>query len=180
MVSRRSRSPDRWITRVAGDPFEALTIYATVSGFRWDEPQPHVFRSENLGQSWVDISSNLPELPMNCIALDPEVPGRIFVGSDAGLFYTENGGDEWVSLSNGIPVIANLTSDLGMHLQDGIEGFVSEDCSAEAFSKALERALSLSEVALVRMRKAAFSRAQSSFDYRRYSGALTELLDVSC
>jgi len=100
--------PDRWITRVACDPFDMNTIYVTVSGFRWDEPLPHVFKSTDLGQNWIDISSNLPELPMNCIVLDPEVQDRIFVGSDAGIFYTENGGNEWLSLSNGlanVPVI---------------------------------------------------------------------------
>jgi photosystem II stability/assembly factor-like uncharacterized protein len=95
--------PDRWITRVACDPFEVNTIYATVSGFRWDEPLPHVFKSVDLGQNWINISANLPELPMNVIALDPEIPGRIFVGSDAGIFYSENGGDEWMSLSDGLP-----------------------------------------------------------------------------
>ncbi len=95
--------PNRWITRVAGDPFDMNTIYVTVSGFRWDEAYPHVFKSTDLGQNWIDISSNLPQLPINCIALDPEVPSRIFVGSDAGVFYSENGGDEWQSLSSGLP-----------------------------------------------------------------------------
>ncbi|MCF7793549.1 MAG: T9SS type A sorting domain-containing protein [Candidatus Cloacimonetes bacterium] len=105
--------PDRWITRVAGDSFDENTIYVTVSGFRWDEPLPHVFKSTNLGQDWIDISSNLPELPINCIALDPEVYGRIFVGSDAGIFYTENGGDEWLSLSDGIPNVPII--DINIH-----------------------------------------------------------------
>jgi len=95
--------PDRWVTRVAGDPFDMNTIYVTVSGFRWDEPYPHVFKSTDLGQNWNDISSNLPQLPMNCIIPDLEVPDRIFVGSDAGVFFTENGGDEWQSLSDGLP-----------------------------------------------------------------------------
>ncbi|RLC51493.1 MAG: hypothetical protein DRI23_04875, partial [Candidatus Cloacimonadota bacterium] len=98
--------PDRWITRVAGDPFDMNTIYVTVSGFRWDEPYPHVFKSTDLGQNWIDISSNLPQLPMNCLVLDPEVPNRIFVGSDAGVFFTENGGDEWLSMSSGLPNVA--------------------------------------------------------------------------
>lgn len=95
--------PNRWITRVAGDPFDINTIYVTVSGFRWDEPYPHVFKSTDLGLNWIDISSNLPQLPINCITLDPEVPNRIFIGSDAGVFFTENGGDEWQSLSDGLP-----------------------------------------------------------------------------
>jgi photosystem II stability/assembly factor-like uncharacterized protein len=105
--------PERWITRVAGDPFDMNTIYVTVSGFRWDEPQPHVFKSENLGQDWVDISGNLPELPVNTIILDPQVPGRIFAGTDAGIFITEDGGTQWNSLSQGLPNVPII--DMRIH-----------------------------------------------------------------
>ena len=98
--------PDRWITRVATDPFNDSTIYATVSGFRWDEPLSHLFKSIDLGQNWTDISSGLPEIPMNCIALDPLIHDRIFVGSDAGVFYSDNGGQGWTGLSQGIPNVA--------------------------------------------------------------------------
>ena len=97
--------PNRWITRVAGDPFESSTIYATVSGFRWDEPEPHVYKSTNLGQDWTDISGNLPELPVNDIIPDPDVEGRLFVGTDAGIYYTENSGNIWASLNQGIPSV---------------------------------------------------------------------------
>ena len=95
--------PDLWVTRVKADPFDVNTVYLTVSGFRWDEPQPHVLKSINLGQDWEDISSNLPELPVNCMVLDPENANRIFIGTDSGVFMTENGGDNWQSLSDGIP-----------------------------------------------------------------------------
>ena len=95
--------PNRWITRVAADPFSPNTIYATVSGFRWDEPLPHVFKSDDLGENWSDISGNLPEIPINCIALDPNIPDRIFIGSDSGIFFSENGGESWSSISAGMP-----------------------------------------------------------------------------
>ncbi|MCX6235919.1 MAG: T9SS type A sorting domain-containing protein [Bacteroidetes bacterium] len=98
--------PKRWITGVAADPHDANTIYATISGFRWDEPLPHVFKSTDLGETWTSISSNLPELPMNCILLDPEIPNRILVGSDAGVYYTENGGQNWISVSQGLGNVA--------------------------------------------------------------------------
>lgn len=105
--------PVRWITRVAFDQFDGNTIYATVSGFRWDEPHPHVFRSSNLGQTWESISSNLPELPVNVIVTDPGVENRLFVGTDAGIFYTTNGGQQWWSLSHGIPNVP--VTDLKIH-----------------------------------------------------------------
>jgi photosystem II stability/assembly factor-like uncharacterized protein len=98
--------PDRTITRVAADPFDENVIYATVSGFRWDEPLPHVFRSPDLGNSWIDISSNLPDLPVNVISLDPDFQDHYFVGTDAGVFYTSDGGQHWWGLGDGLGNVA--------------------------------------------------------------------------
>lgn len=97
--------PNRWITHVATDPFDVQTIYATLSGFRWDESLPHVFKSTNLGQTWTDISGNLPEFPVNDIALDPDIPERIVVATDAGLYGTTNSGQTWSWIWNDLPAV---------------------------------------------------------------------------
>ncbi len=97
--------PNRWITKVAADPFNAQTIYATISGFRWDEPLPHVFKSTNLGLNWIDITGNLPEFPVNDIVLDPDLPGRIIVATDAGVYGTENGGEYWYWMWDNLPAV---------------------------------------------------------------------------
>lgn len=104
--------PDRWITRVAFDPFEENTIYTTVSGFRWEESEPRVFKSTDLGQNWVSISGNLPQLPVNVITLDPEKQNRIFVGTDAGVLYTEDGGNYWESMMTNIPNVPVVSMEL--------------------------------------------------------------------
>lgn len=98
--------PERWVTRVKADPIDAQTIYVTLSGFRWDEPLPHVFKSVNLGQTWTNISGNLPELPVNDLALDPDFPGKIIVGTDAGLYGTINDGQSWSWIWDGLPAVA--------------------------------------------------------------------------
>lgn len=105
--------PLRWITRVAFDPFQPNTIYATVSGFRWDEVHPYVFRSTNLGQSWEPISSNLPSIPVNAIALDPSRQGWIYVATDVGVFYSHNAGQSWGGLMQGLPNVP--VTDLKIH-----------------------------------------------------------------
>ena len=97
--------PNRWITKVAFDPFDVNTVYVTLSGFRWDEPLPHVFKSTSLGTSWIDITGNLPEFPVNDIALDPDVPDKIIVGTDAGVYGTIDGGQNWTWIWNGLPAV---------------------------------------------------------------------------
>ncbi|MFK5855318.1 MAG: hypothetical protein QM503_04240 [Bacteroidota bacterium] len=95
--------PDRWITRVAFDPIDEETIYVTISGFRWDEPLPHVFMSTNLGESWIEISGDLPEIPVNAIVINPLNNQNIIVGTDAGVYLTHNGGDNWENMSGNMP-----------------------------------------------------------------------------
>jgi len=95
--------PDRWITRVAFDPIDEETIYVTISGFRWDEPLPHVFMSTNLGESWVEISGDLPEIPVNAIVINPLNNQNIIVGTDAGVYLTHNGGNNWENAAGNMP-----------------------------------------------------------------------------
>jgi len=95
--------PDRWITRVKTDPFDANTIYVTVSGFRWDEHYSHIFKSTDLGDNWTAIDSNLPEIPINTMVLDPDIEGRIFIGTDAGIYMTNNYGTNWEFISADLP-----------------------------------------------------------------------------
>ena len=95
--------PTRWITRVAVDPYDALTAYVTLSGFRYDEYLPHVFRTTNAGVSWLDISSNLPDAPVNDIIVDPDIVDRLFVGTDVGVFVTDSLGNTWDYLGNNLP-----------------------------------------------------------------------------
>lgn len=104
--------PDRWITRVSADPFDANTIYAACSGFRWDEPLPHIYRSTNLGQTWEPISSNLPEIPVNAFIADPTKQGRYFAGTDAGVFMSPDYGVSWLSLNQGLGNVPVTTMKL--------------------------------------------------------------------
>lgn len=76
------------------------------------------------------------------------------------------------SLANGTPVIANLTSDLGLYMRDGVEGLVCADYSVHGLSLAIERALSLSGLQLDKMRQAAIDQAEQSFDFRVHSKSL--------
>ena len=81
------------------------------------------------------------------------------------------------SMSNGTPVIANLSSDLGTYLHDGIEGFVCRDHSVDAFAESLHRALLLPAAERLKMRFAARKQAEHSFCFSTYTNVLIDFLD---
>ena len=101
-----SALPYRWVTRVKVDPNNENNVYVTFSGLRWHDPQSHVFKSTNMGADWTDISSNLPDAPVNAFAVDNNYPDRLYLGSDVGAFMSFNGGESWQPIADGLPVVS--------------------------------------------------------------------------
>ena len=105
--------PERWITRVATDPLESNVVYVTISGYRWDEYIPHIFKSEDNGQSWMYISANLPEAPVNDIIINTPNNQTLFVATDMGVYVSYDGGNEWSILGGNLPNV--VVNDLVIH-----------------------------------------------------------------
>ena len=105
--------PYRWVTRVVVDPKDENIVYVTFSGLKWRDPQPHVFRSSNMGQSWTDISSNLPDAPVNAFAVDNIDQSILYLGNDVGMYVSFNTGGSWESLGEGLPVVT--IGDIKIH-----------------------------------------------------------------
>lgn len=105
--------PYRWVTRVAVDPTDAATAYVTFSGLKWKDPQPHVFRTTDQGEHWRDISGNLPDAPVNALAVDPVDPRVVYIGTDVGAFVTFDAGESWRVLGTGLPLVS--VYDLKVH-----------------------------------------------------------------
>ncbi len=104
--------PERWVTRVAIDPTDENTVYATFSGFRNGEDAAHVFKTTNGGNAWNDISGNLPNAPVNDVVIDQE-RSTVYVGSDVGVFYLKNAKKNWKPVGEGLPLAPVL--DLRLH-----------------------------------------------------------------
>jgi len=100
--------PNRFVTDIALDPFNQLRAVATYSGFNANTSATpgHVFTTTDQGATWRDISGNLPDVPVNSVALDPRSVKVIYVGADIGVFQTMDGGATWVRLANGMPKVA--------------------------------------------------------------------------
>jgi photosystem II stability/assembly factor-like uncharacterized protein len=101
-TQRNTGLPQRSITDVAVDRADPLTAYVSVSGFGTG----HVFRTVNGGQSWSNVSSNLPDIPVNALLLDPVSRGIVMIGSDLGVFMSADSGASWTVVDDGMPNVA--------------------------------------------------------------------------
>jgi len=105
--------PTRWVTRVIVDPVDENIIYVTFSGLKWRDPQPHVFRSSNMGATWSDISSNLPDAPVNAFAVDNNDQSVLYLGNDVGMYVSFNTGESWEFFGEGLPIVT--VGDIKIH-----------------------------------------------------------------
>lgn len=89
---RQNGLVNRWVKDIACSRYFDGTAYVVYSGFG----TPHVFKTTNFGENWYPISSGLPDIPTNAIALHPENEDIIFIGTDIGVFATFDGGSSWL------------------------------------------------------------------------------------
>lgn len=112
-----STLPKRWVTSIVTDPEDAATAYIAYSGYRFGENIGHIYKTNNLGIDWIDISGNLPDVPINDI-VKPSSDNSIYVATDIGVFYTTDDGVQWNLLQNGMPQV--VITDLVHHEADNL------------------------------------------------------------
>jgi photosystem II stability/assembly factor-like uncharacterized protein len=91
--------------------------YVAVDGHRLDDFQPHVLRTQDYGQSWQDISGDLPrDHFVSVVRADPVRPGLLYAGTDAGVFVSFDDGMHWAPLGGNLPTA--WVTDLLVHGDD--------------------------------------------------------------
>jgi hypothetical protein len=102
--------PDRWVTSVMADPTDPNAAYVTFSGFRYGEQIGHVYKTENAGDNWIDISGDFPDIPVNAILVIP-TPRMLCIATDIGVYTSTNDGISWELPGTDLPnlIITDLT-----------------------------------------------------------------------
>ncbi len=106
--------PNRPVTSIAVDQSNSALAVVAYGGFNSATPTTpgHLFRTKNGGKKWVDISGNLPNVPVNSVVMDPSFSDTLYVGTDVGPFVTNDGGANWAPLGTDHPVVAIWQLDL--------------------------------------------------------------------
>jgi len=108
--------PNRYITDLWVDANDEETVYATLGGYAgrrwagigtWTDTQRdtsneggNVYKSTDAGETWVDISSGLPDIRANWVI---QRDGQLIVANDVGVFMSSDlDGSDWAQLT-GLP-----------------------------------------------------------------------------
>ncbi len=105
--------PNRPVNQIAVDRSNWRIAYVAFGGFNAaTKNRPgHVFATTDGGRTFRDVSSNLPDAPVNSIAIDPSDSRIIYVGTDVGTFVSTNAGKRYFRLGSGMPKVATWQLD---------------------------------------------------------------------
>ena len=90
------------------DPLHVWMVFGSYSEGR------KVFESFDGGDTWINISLNLPNLPANCVVHHDAVPGNpVYVGMDRGIYYKNDDMQAWELYGAQLPNV--IISELEIH-----------------------------------------------------------------
>jgi len=104
--------PQRWVTSITCSSDAVASAYVTFSGYRYGERLSQVYRTMDGGDSWEDIGSSLPDIPVNDLLAFPGGE-QLIVATDVGAFRSTDGGGQWEILGAGMPAV--VVTDLTYH-----------------------------------------------------------------
>jgi photosystem II stability/assembly factor-like uncharacterized protein len=97
----------RYISSVVTHPSDANTMYIVRQGFSAGNK---VYKTTDLGVTWINISGDLPDLPCSDLFIDPynkqpNNTNHLYIGTDIGVYQSIDGGATWSFASEGIPFV---------------------------------------------------------------------------
>lgn len=92
-----------WVANVEASNHDTSRVYVTLNGYRWDHFEPYLYRSDDYGQTWARLASDLPEESINVVREDPADENILYVGTDHGLYVSLDGGQSFMAMVEGLP-----------------------------------------------------------------------------
>jgi len=91
-----------YVTGFATSPLDSATALVLFGVYGYGK----VFRTHDLGQSWQDLTADLPDVPVNCGLIMPYDSAEIWLGTDIGLFISTDDGQSWQYANQNLPAVS--------------------------------------------------------------------------
>jgi photosystem II stability/assembly factor-like uncharacterized protein len=108
-----------YVSRIEPSNHDVDRFYVTFDGHRTNDFTPYVYVTEDGGQTFRTIASNLPTGSVDFVHViteDPRNENLLFVGTDLGAYVSTDRGGSWQKFMNGLPTVP--VHDLEIHPRD--------------------------------------------------------------
>jgi photosystem II stability/assembly factor-like uncharacterized protein len=92
-----------WVSRVQASAQERGRVFVSLSGYRFDDFSAYLYMSDDYGQNWQRIGTDLPAEPINVVKEDPSNPDLLYVGTDHNVYISLNRGKSFQTLDGSFP-----------------------------------------------------------------------------
>ncbi len=114
-ISLNNSSRPTWrVTDLEVDPSVSGTLYATRNSASLN--QDHIKKSTDFGETWTNITNNLPDIFVYALTISPYNSSHIYLATELGVYASTNGGNEWFPFNEGLPIVR--TYDIHYHPLD--------------------------------------------------------------
>ncbi|MBC6996344.1 glycosyl hydrolase [Neolewinella lacunae] len=93
--------PERaFINDIKADKYDENTVYVSLDNHKEGDYKPYLFKSTNLGKSWTNLGSSLPDRTLVWRLVQDHVKkDLLFIATENGIYTSLNGGGEWKKLA---------------------------------------------------------------------------------
>jgi hypothetical protein len=107
----------RWVASIEPSRFVEGRAYVAFDAHRSDDDAPYVVVTEDFGQTWKSLRSNLPMGSTRVLREDIENPNVLYLGTEFGVWVSIDRGGVWTKLNNNLPTVA--VHELAQHPSSG-------------------------------------------------------------
>ncbi len=94
------------INAIEISPHDPATAYLAVTGYKFNDNKPYIYKTTDYGKRWKRIDKGLPENAfVRVVREDPDRQGLLYAGTELGMFVSSNDGDDWASLDLNLPPV---------------------------------------------------------------------------
>lgn len=100
--------PQGRVQTVEASPHDPAKAYAAVLRYQLDDWTPHIYRTEDYGQTWTRLTNGnngIPnDYPTHVVREDPDRAGLLYAGTEFGMFVSFDDGASWQPFQQGLPI----------------------------------------------------------------------------
>ncbi|HWM93729.1 MAG TPA: hypothetical protein VN493_23425 [Thermoanaerobaculia bacterium] len=106
-----------WVPHIRASKFDAGSAFVVLDNHRRDDLNPYVFRTDDWGKTWKNLSAK--NIGGYALAIDQDPVDRdlLFLGTEWGLYVSNDGGKSWMKWRHGLPETVSVM-DLVVHPRD--------------------------------------------------------------
>ncbi len=105
-----------WCSYVYASNFDANTAYVTFDGHRDGDMKAYVYKTTDLGTTWISLADENISSYCHVIMEDFENPNLLFMGTEFGLYISIDGGKVWSHFTGNLPKVG--VRDIYIHPRD--------------------------------------------------------------